>query len=383
MSIYADKKEGKLTGRWRVELQRKGFKTYKKRWDSHSEAVADEKAVLASWDAGVAVDAPGSAPGAPEVHTFDTIIPLAKASMWQSIKDPRSAWAHVDLIAGVIGRTTRLDAVDTLSIDRAIAALQKLGKMDSTINRYLSHFRTFMVWAMKRKYRTIPIEDIEFSWRKETAGRIRWVTADEEEKLRKFLCEKPRDEPESGLALAVWKAIKIAIETGCRRDELLTVEPDQINGTRLHLWKTKTDSPRTVPMSQETTDMLVDLVRSGTMPTQRGLRSWWGRASEALGLQDDAEFVFHITRHTCATRLVDAGINVFVIKEWMGHKRIETSLRYAHVKPQNLEDALVRVGELKRAALENSRNSANNSLPTPHPTGAGIGHFNQSQGVVG
>lgn len=34
--------------------------------------------------------------------------------------------------------------------------------------------------------------------------------------------------------------------------------------------------------------------------------------------------------------MVDGGINVFVIKEWMGHKCIETTLRYAHVKPQIL-----------------------------------------------
>src|SRR3546814_14403318 len=57
-------------------------------------------------------------------------------------------------------------------------------------------------------------------------------------------------------------ALPISIETGCRRDELLTVELDQINGTRLHLWKTTTDTPRTVPMSPETAALLTELVTS-------------------------------------------------------------------------------------------------------------------------
>src|SRR3546814_13368112 len=75
--------------------------------------------------------------------------------------------------------------------------------------------------------------------------------------------------------------LKVAIETGCRRDELLTVELDQINGTRLHLWKTKTDTPRTVPMSQETAALLTELVTSGTMPSRRNLRSWWDRTKRS------------------------------------------------------------------------------------------------------
>src|SRR3546814_9547724 len=77
-------------------------------------------------------------------------------------------------------------------------------------------------------------------------------------------------------------ALPISIETGCRRDELLTVELDQINGTRLHLWKTKTDTPRTVPMSQETAALLTELVTSGTMPSRRNLRTWWDRTKKRI-----------------------------------------------------------------------------------------------------
>ncbi|KMS60447.1 hypothetical protein V474_00605 [Novosphingobium barchaimii LL02] len=51
MAIYADKRDGKLTGRFRVELQN-GTERYRKRHDSMAEAEADEGRVKAAWDAG-------------------------------------------------------------------------------------------------------------------------------------------------------------------------------------------------------------------------------------------------------------------------------------------------------------------------------------------
>ena len=88
-----------------------------------------------------------------------------------------------------------------------------------------------------------------------------------------------------------------------------------------------------------------------------------------MGLSNDDQFVFHATRHTCATRMVDASINIFVIKEWMGHKRIETTLRYAHVRPENLDEAMVKVGLFEAGQHDNSPITAGLQAPHPLPTG--------------
>ena len=47
MVIYADKRDCKLTGLWRVELQRGPQRYRGKRVESHREAQEDEKRVLA------------------------------------------------------------------------------------------------------------------------------------------------------------------------------------------------------------------------------------------------------------------------------------------------------------------------------------------------
>ena len=48
------------------------------------------------------------------------------------------------------------------------------------------------------------------------------------------------------------------------------------------------------------------------------------------------EFTWNALRHTSATRLVFLGRDIRVIQVFMGHSRIETTLRYAHVSSKNI-----------------------------------------------
>ena len=374
MPIYPDKKDGQTTGRWRVELKRSQAgqqERYRKRHDTYEEAQDDEKRVQALWASGEAVQ------GAPEIKARRTCLTLsegleeAEGSLWDGKSCEATGFAHLKAVRDILGPNILLDEIDTLAVDKVIKALKKQGKADGTVNRYVSHLRTFLVWCCSRKHRSVPIhkDTIEFTWQEEFEGRIRWLTYEEEDKLLTLVPEN------------VGNLIRVALATGCRRDELLTARRDQINGTRLHLWgktattRTKTRTSRTVPMSPETTAMLTDLIVSGTMPSKRNLRSWWDRAKTKMGLDGDDDFVFHACRHTCATRLLDAGVNILVIKDWLGHKRIETTQRYTHVKPQNLEDALVLVGTLRRDAGKEANNNKQLERAPTVPTGGDFGHF--------
>ena len=55
--------------------------------------------------------------------------------------------------------------------------------------------------------------------------------------------------------------------------------------------------------------------------------------------RNDQDFVPHICRHTCASRLVQKGVPLTVVMKWMGHKSMQTTLRYAHLCDKNLEQA--------------------------------------------
>jgi len=315
---------------------------------------------LGLWAAGLATTASMNFPAHPKGITITQGIEEGQGLLWRNLPSEGCNWSHVRFAAKVLGPDTLLDDIDTPQINQIIRAFDKLGRADGTLNRYLSHTKTFLTWAYDAKLRTKPVE-IQWGWRTEAKGRIRWLTYPEEAQLLSLVPDN------------VGKLIRVAIATGCRRDELVTTELDQINGNLLHLWKTKTNSPRTVPMTDEIAGLLTELVAKRTMPTRISLRRRWEFARFEMNLQDDKEFVFHITRHTCATRLLDAGVDVLVIKEWLGHKRIETTQRYTHVKPSNLQDALRRVGEISALASQEASVYASPTVPHPVPHGGGIG----------
>jgi len=67
----------------------------------------------------------------------------------------------------------------------------------------------------------------------------------------------------------------------------------------------------------------------------------WQWVRKEMGLEGDKEFVIHsATRHTCASRLVNAGVDLYVVKDILGHASIATTQIYAHLAPHKLVDAM-------------------------------------------
>jgi len=60
--------------------------------------------------------------------------------------------------------------------------------------------------------------------------------------------------------------------------------------------------------------------------TRSQLRHKWDRYKKLAGLPK--KFTSYCTRHTCCTRLVEKGLHANVVKDWMGHASITTSLTY-------------------------------------------------------
>ncbi len=46
-----------------------------------------------------------------------------------------------------------------------------------------------------------------------------------------------------------------------------------------------------------------------------------------------AKFTWHCLRHTFASRLIMAGVDLRTVQELMGHKTIQMTCRYAHLGP--------------------------------------------------
>jgi len=64
------------------------------------------------------------------------------------------------------------------------------------------------------------------------------------------------------------------------------------------------------------------------------------------------EFVLHSLRHTCGTRLGEAGADAFTIMRLMGRSSVTVSQRYVHPTPEALERAVERLESLNRKATK-------------------------------
>ncbi|MFR7889291.1 MAG: site-specific integrase, partial [Bilophila wadsworthia] len=136
--------------------------------------------------------------------------------------------------------------------------------------------------------------------------------------------------------------------TGFRLGECWRIECRDINlelGT-ITAWKTKNGHPRTIPIVDKIRPILERKIfeagENGKLfPTadNRWFESAWNRIKRLLGLEKDVQLVPHALRHTCASRLAQRGVSMMVIKEWMGHSNIKTTMRYTHLSPKDLQEA--------------------------------------------
>jgi integrase len=212
---------------------------------------------------------------------------------------------------------------------------------DATINRHFAFLRHVLMLAVKDgKLNQNPMSGLKFF---PEVKRTRFLTSDELERLKGLMDESD------------WKLVAFAIETGLRRAEQFRLKWDQVdleNGV-LTLPLPKGGKTRHVPLSDEATAILRSFtsflrsawvfqgLRDATQPMDS--RAFLRRSFEpCLRKAGIVGACWHSLRHTAASRRVMAGVDLVSIKEILGHRDIQTTLRYAHLAPGHLRDAVNR-----------------------------------------
>ncbi len=177
-----------------------------------------------------------------------------------------------------------------------------------------------------------------------SAARDRRLTTEEESRLRAAVAEHSNP-------MLHWIVI-IAIETGMRLSEIVTLTRDQVELRQriIRLSETKNGSPRTVPMTTAAAEAMrealanpirpieTDLVFFGE-PGQDGRRRpyvfnrTWQRIVKQLGIVD---FRFHDLRHEAVSRFVEAGFSDQEVAAISGHKSMQCLKRYTHLRAEDL-----------------------------------------------
>ena len=128
--------------------------------------------------------------------------------------------------------------------------------------------------------------------------------------------------------------VTIAIETGMRRGELLSLAWEDVNlNLRVaHLNMTKNGSKRNVPLSSKAITLLRSLphdISGYVFPlTVASLRGLWNGACRRAGITD---LHFHDLRHEATSRFFEKELNVMEVATILGHKDLRMLQRYTHL----------------------------------------------------
>jgi site-specific recombinase XerD len=87
--------------------------------------------------------------------------------------------------------------------------------------------------------------------------------------------------------------------------------------------------------------------RKGDMIKADKLKKAFRKAVKESGID---HFRFHDLRHTFATRLVQAGVDLYQVSKLLGHKDISTTQRYAHHYSESLRDGVRTLDKKRRPA---------------------------------
>lgn len=286
--------------------------------------------------------------------SFDDLLSHYELDVLSNLSNPNSARSAAKRIFSYFkGRSMR--DIEAHEIKQYIAHRRSKGvKKDgtpgaaaSTINKELGIFRGMVQYGIGTLGLYLPNVADKISC-SEPEGRLRWLTQEEAVRL-------------INTAKAIRRAphladfIILALNTGMRKGEILNMERKRINLNERVLYldsmHTKTRKRRTVPLNDAA---LAAVHRRLQWQQSRGIISDWlfchangdrvvdikNSFATAVSKASIEDFRIHDLRHTAASWMVMNGVDIYSVRDVLGHLDITSTQRYAHLAPENLRAAV-------------------------------------------
>ena len=243
---------------------------------------------------------------------------------------------------------TRL--LESFQSERLQAGKKKLkseeivGNKPGTINRHITILKHMFTkaaeWDMVEEEVSKRVHKVKLL--EEQNARLRYLAKDECDRLIEA-CDKH-----------LQPIVITALHTGMRKGEILNLKWDNVDLKHgfILLDRTKNGERREIPISETVKNVLQGIVRrldvlyvfyeASTGSPYRNVQRSFNSALKRAKIRD---FRFHDLRHTFASHLVMAGVDLTTIRELLGHKTLTMTLRYAHLAPSHKVKAMEMLNE--------------------------------------
>lgn len=220
-------------------------------------------------------------------------------------------------------KSRRAKEVSPATVNRALAVLKSM-------------FNRAIVWG---KARDNPCRAVKLF--RENNQRLRFLEREEINKLLDNCTEHLKP------------IVIVALHTGMRKGEILGLKWHDIDIKRniIHLLDTKNGEKREVPMNEVVQKAVIGVLKHPDTQyifcNKDGepfgdIKKSWLTAVKKSGIVD---FHFHDLRHTFASQLVMSGVDLNTVRELLGHKSLEMTLRYSHLSPDHKKRAVDILGK--------------------------------------
>ena len=274
------------------------------------------------------------------IRTFEELMERYLTEHAARQSQPRHYRGYTNSLTAFFGGRTLAEITPKLIVEyknRRYAA----GLKPASINRELASLKKAFNLAVREWEwcRENPVSRV--SMERENNQRDRWLSVEEETRLLQ--------------ACAPWlhDLVTFALHTGMRMGEILELTWRGVDFTRRTVMVVPLEERRTAHHSQSIETVLPVLKQKAKVrslktdvvfcsKTFTPMESGHLRRSFRLALRKAKieDFHFHDLRHTFATRLVQAGVDIYKVQRLLGHKSPIMTQRYAHHYPESLRDGV-------------------------------------------
>jgi len=274
-----------------------------------------------------------------KTRTFEELMARYLTDHAAKKSDPRHDHGYAKRLTAFFGGRTLAEITPKLIADYK-ARRYAAGLKPASINRELASLKKVFNLAVREWEwcRENPVSKV--SMERENNQRGRWLSVEEEARLL------------HGCAPWLQELVTVALHTGMRMGEILALTWRGVDVSRrtVMVVRSKNGERRTIPVN----DTVLSVLRQKS--TVRSLRTELVFCSQAftpmesgylrrafrlaLGKAQIDDFHFHDLRHTFATRLVQAGVDLYKVQRLLGHKSPIMTQRYAHHYPESLREGV-------------------------------------------
>lgn len=264
------------------------------------------------------------------------------------------------IVKRIFGPDVPLDKITVRDVERFRQQLEQRQLKPATISHHISFIKAALNYARRAGYN---VPDVHVQSVRQSHHRLRYLTAEEELRLldslnpyREIKTQPPYERRSDHFNRSLhdqYDFVVTLLDTGARHSEITTLQWSSIDleARTIKLWRPKVRNESILYMSERLFQVLSRRYADRKQDIPFVFHTKDGRPKaycsttarkifNRVGLEDCS---FHTLRHTLASKLIQNGMNIYEVKEILGHADIKTTMRYAHLERVDVSRRAVQI----------------------------------------